>query len=356
MEQFIIIATRDILPATTPSIPESWNFALENTESHFRAPFVASSQKSSISGIPPPAISTPSTASSAPDSPALPKRMEDVRSPRSPDHGNIENTFPAPIRNPDDKRRVTLSVSNEFYILFKPVGVANYLMPLASNKDQQKMEALSAECLINNIMLFSAQANLLASEGLQKMIQAKEELASERDRIAAERDQLAERLQALEARLVTMGELESMLEKSEQEKIIHNQEAAQLHEELEELKAKWVELQDAVTVAAELEYASMEQINNLKASLCSKIEEATAEEKRARMEQRFKKVMEQNSEHARTNTDLCRTYGIMRDENEQLQSKIKKLRSKLQDQEDSFLLEKTYVIYHMRRKTLEEAK
>lgn len=61
--------------------------------------------------------------------------------------------------------------------------------------------------------------------------------------------------------------------------------------------------------------------------------------------------MEQNHEHARTNNDLDRSYGIVRAENNQLQSKIEKLR----DQEDSFRLEKTYAFYQIRRKILEEA-
>lgn len=45
----------------------------------------------------------------------------------------------------------------------------------------------------------------------------------------------------------------------------------------------------------------------------------------------------------------------MRAENDKLQSKIKILQAKLQEQEDSILY-KTYAIYHMKRKTLEEVK
>lgn len=83
------------------------------------------------------------------------------------------------------------------------------------------------------------------------------------------------------------------MEQSEQEETVHNREAAQLRKELEELKAKWVELQDAITMEAERESASMKQINNLESSLRSKIEEVSStEEKRARMQERFNKVME----------------------------------------------------------------
>lgn len=125
------------------------------------------------------------------------------------------------------------------------------------------------------------------------MIQAKEELAAERNWIAAERDHVAEYLPALEERHATMDELESRLEQTKEEEIIHSREAAQLHEELEELKAKWAELQDVVTITAEYDSASMEQINNLEASVHSKMKEvAPVEEKRARMEERLKKVMD----------------------------------------------------------------
>lgn len=39
-----------------------------------------------------------------------------------------------------------------------------------------------------------------------------------------------------------------------------------------------------------------------------------------------------------------------------MQSKFERLRAKFQDEEDYFLLEKTYEFYEMRRKALEEAK
>ncbi|XP_070032061.1 uncharacterized protein [Nicotiana tomentosiformis] len=249
---------------------------VKNAESRFRDPVISSSQRISTFDVPPPTTLTPAATLSTPSSPpSSTEQTEDVYSPRSPNHRSIENTFPALIRNPDSKCSVTLL------------------------------------------------ANLPASEGLQKTIQAKEELSVERNQIIGERDQLAKCLLALEARLAQMGELEAQLEQSEKEKMVHNQQDTQLHTKLEELKVKWVELQDVVTVAAERESASMEQINKLKANLHSKIEEVAAtQEKRARVEERLKKVMEQNHEHARTNIDLCWTYEIVRIKNDQLQSKI----------------------------------
>lgn len=114
-----------------------------------------------------------------------------------------------------------------------------------------------------------------------------------------------EHLPDLEEKVAQIRELEARLEKSEQEKIAHSREATQFHEDLEELKVKQNELQDVVTVAVEHESAFMKQIINLEASICFKTEETDAvKEKRARMEERFKKIMEQNQEHARTNTNL----------------------------------------------------
>ncbi|XP_070010696.1 uncharacterized protein [Nicotiana sylvestris] len=83
------------------------------------------------------------------------------------------------------------------------------------------MDSLSAECLINNIMHCSAQ------------------------------NKLVERLSVLKAKVAQMGKLEARLEQSEQERMAYNQEAAQLHEELKDLKVMWDELQDVVDAAKE---------------------------------------------------------------------------------------------------------
>lgn len=55
-------------------------------------------------------------------------------------------------------------------------------------------------------------------------------------------------------------------------------------------------LHDAVNMTAEHESAFMEQINNLEACLCLKTEKViSAEEKRAKIEERLKKVWSRTS-------------------------------------------------------------
>lgn len=44
-------------------------------------------------------------------------------------------------------------------MLSKPLGIANYLKPLVLNKDRRKIDVLSIECLINNIMHLVAQVS-----------------------------------------------------------------------------------------------------------------------------------------------------------------------------------------------------
>lgn len=66
--------------------------------------------------------------------------------------------------------------------------------------------------------------------------------------------------------------------------------------------------------------------------------------------------MEQNCEHAKTNTDLSGAYNILKVDNKTLQLMIQKLQARFRDKEDSLLLKKTRVVYSMRRKTLENAK
>ncbi|XP_070036511.1 uncharacterized protein [Nicotiana tomentosiformis] len=154
-----------------------------------------------------------------------------------------------------------------------------------------------------------------------------------------------------------MNELEARLQQTEKDQMSHSQEAAQLHEDLKEAKAKWVEHHDVVIAVVEHETVIEEQVNNLKARLCSKTEDANAaEERRAKIEKRLKSVMEQNRLHSTTNIELDSKISMMKSENEELQSKIDKLQAKLWDQVDSFVFDKTYTMYHMKRKTLEEAK
>lgn len=78
-----------------------------------------------------------------------------------------------------------------------------------------------------------------------------------------------------------------------------------MHVDLAKLKTKWAELQDVMTSAAEHESAFMKKIKNLEAHLLPKIKEVAAtDEKKVRMEERLKRVIEQNREHAKTNIDL----------------------------------------------------
>lgn len=101
----------------------------------------------------------------------------------------------------------------------------------------------------------------------------------------------------------------------------------------------------------------MENISNLEANLCSKTNEViVAEEKRAKMEERSRKAMDLNWEHAKTSSKLEETYKILKFGNERLQEKIQELRARFRAQENSSVLEKTYAIYSMRSKTLEDAK
>ncbi|XP_070055623.1 uncharacterized protein [Nicotiana tomentosiformis] len=82
------------------------------------------------------------------------------------------------------------------------------------------------------------QVNLFASEGHQKLILDKEELTTEQNQLIAEQNWLAKRLPLLEAKVAQMGELEARLENYEQERMVHIQEADQLHEDLKEAKSK----------------------------------------------------------------------------------------------------------------------
>ncbi|XP_070054037.1 uncharacterized protein [Nicotiana tomentosiformis] len=185
----------------------------------------------------------------------------------------------------------------------------------------------------------------------------KQKLASERDQLLTERNKLVERFSILEAKVTQIDDLEARLQQYKQDRMDHSQETAQLHENFKEAKAKYVELHDIVTVAAERESAFMEQINNLKAKLHSKTKKANDyEERRAKMEERLKNVMEQNRLHSTTNVELDSKISTMKAENEKLQSQIDKLRAKLQNPEDSLIFKKTYIIYHTKRKTFAEAK
>lgn len=97
----------------------------------------------------------------------------------------------------------------------------------------------------------------------------------DKEALKSQRDQLVEQFSVLEAKHAKLGELETQLEQTEQEKMAHRQEATQLHGELAELKVKWAQPKDVVNSVVERESDSMESISNLEANLHSKTEEAT---------------------------------------------------------------------------------
>nr|XP_009793988.1 PREDICTED: uncharacterized protein LOC104240798 [Nicotiana sylvestris] len=74
------------------------------------------------------------------------------------------------------------------------------------------------------------------------------------------------------------------------------------------------------------------------------------------MEERCKKIVDRNRFHISTTRDIDLRLGATRPERDELLAEVDRLKSKLPHQGDSLVFEKTYSMYHMRRKTLEEAK
>ncbi|XP_070041165.1 uncharacterized protein [Nicotiana tomentosiformis] len=223
----------------------------------------------------------------------------------------------------------------ECHLLSRPVELANYMKSLASKNDKKKIHSLSGECILNNVM----------------------HNAATRDELFAKRNQLVARLSVLDAKTVEIAELEAQLQQSEQEAMAHSQEATQVHAQLQDVKARWDESQDVALAAIERESASIKPANNLEAALNSKAEEvASAEEKRARMEDRYKKIMDKNRVHISTICDLDLSLGATRSERDGLLAEVDRLNAKLQHQGDSLIFKKTYSTHHMMRKTLDEAK
>ena len=126
--------------------------------------FDAAASHSSTPSASSPPSPTPATATSLPSSSTLPPTVatsppsaasdheEGVPLPQSPVHGNLGQNYAAPSEDPQRRRNVTLSVSTGCNLLSRSVELANYLKPLASEKDWEKIQALSGECLLNNAM------------------------------------------------------------------------------------------------------------------------------------------------------------------------------------------------------------
>nr|XP_009588363.1 dynactin subunit 1-like [Nicotiana tomentosiformis] len=160
-------------------------------------------------------------------------------------------------------------------------------------------------------------------------------LKSERDQLLAERDHIDDRLPVVEAKAAEAGELGARLQQSEQEMITLSQEASQLNREA----------------------ASIERVNNLKAALNSKTAEVVAtEEKRAQMEDRYKRIMKHNKVYITNIRDLDLSLSATRSEQNGLLTEVDRLKLELKRLADSLIIKKTYSMYSMRRKTLEEAK
>ncbi|KAJ8542039.1 hypothetical protein K7X08_016905 [Anisodus acutangulus] len=60
---------------------------------------------------------------------------------------------------------------------FRLIGIANYLSPLASEKDMEKMRGVSGDCLLNAGAHAAAQLSLLTIEGFQwKIVKERERM------------------------------------------------------------------------------------------------------------------------------------------------------------------------------------
>lgn len=130
---------------------------VENADSHFPIRVDVSGQKSFSPDLPLPPTYEPTTTVTpptltSPSPPALSKQTEDTSTPQSPDHGNLRSTYSAPNQDLCGKRSAILLISKECHIPYKPMEVANYLKPLALDKDWGKMDSLSRECLLNSSM------------------------------------------------------------------------------------------------------------------------------------------------------------------------------------------------------------
>ncbi|XP_070051206.1 uncharacterized protein [Nicotiana tomentosiformis] len=180
-------------------------------------------------------------------------------------------------------------------------------------------------------------ANFLASEGLQRLIREKEELSSKRDQLLAERDQTVLCLLELETRATEANVFGSPFARS--------------------VKAKWVEVQNAILAANDREAAATKRITNLEATLNSKAEElAVAGARHARLEEKYKKIIEHNRLYSSTVHDLDVNLRSARSARDNLSAEITQLKEELRRREASIVVEKTYSMYNMRRKTLEGAK
>ncbi|XP_070036977.1 uncharacterized protein [Nicotiana tomentosiformis] len=304
-----------------------------------------------------PSSSTLSPAVATPSPSTAPNHEEGVPLPQSPIHGNLRQNYVAPSEDPQRRRNITFSVSIGCNLLSRPVELTNYLKPLASEKDWEKIQTLSGECLLNNAMHNATAANFLTSEGLQRLIREKEELTFERDQLLAERDQTVLRLSELETRATEADVLKDRLQQNEQEVVNLNQEIGPLRVNFDEAKANWAEVQNVIFAATVREATCAERVINLEAGLNSKSEDlAVVEVKYAQLKEKYMKTIDHNRLFSSTVRALDVGLKSTRSTRENLSAEVIQLKEELKRRAASLIIEKTYSMYSMRRKTLEEAK
>ncbi|XP_070031728.1 uncharacterized protein [Nicotiana tomentosiformis] len=163
--------------------------------------------------------------------------------------------------------------------------------------------------------------------------------------------------EAFRAKAVEAVVLEARLRESEQEVIILSQEISPLRVRFDEARAKWVEVHNAVLAATEHQAASTKRVINLEAALNSKIEDlADVGAKHAQLEEKYRKTIEHNGFFSSTVCDLDVSLKSARSARKNLSAEVTQLKEELKRRATSLVVKKTYAMYNMRRKTLEEAK
>ncbi|XP_070048569.1 uncharacterized protein [Nicotiana tomentosiformis] len=207
------------------------------------------------------------------------------------------------------------------------------------------------------VPLPQSPANFLAFEGLQRLIHEKEEIISARDHLLAEREQSVVHLSKLEVKATNVVILEARLQQSEQEVETFSREIVPLRIQFEEAKAKWIEVHNDVLTASDREDVSAKRLTNLEAALNSKTEEfASAGAKHSQLEEKYQKTIEHNRLFSSTIRDLNVSLKSVRSARESLSVEVTQLKEELKRQATSLVVDKTYAMFTIRRKTLEEAK
>ncbi|XP_009790314.1 uncharacterized protein LOC107771356 [Nicotiana tabacum] len=172
-----------------------------------------------------------------------------------------------------------------------------------------------------------------------------------------ERDKTIARLLELETKAAKAVVLETQLQQSEQEVEALSQEIARLRVQFEEAKAKGAEGHNVVLAASNHEATCAERLTNLEAALNSKTEElATAGVKYVLLEEKYKNTIEHNIIFNSTVRELDVSLKSVRSVRENLYVELNLLKEELRLRVTSFVVEKPYIMYNIRRKTLEEAK